>query len=718
MPKRSRRAVLARTLLREQGAAVNPQDTDDVADVMMQENGVVEPETMEPQGETDQPQPGMLRVYDRQGRKTRSVINPENHPKPMVYSRRRMEKAVNAADQALIEELAEAVHNMWMGWAVHAMESVDAKTRRRWKPMMQPYRDLPEAEKQKDRVEAIALLDIVRDEGLQKSRAVLRKSTPGEHWITIHPHGTGANAAGDYVKGHHVLIDGDGRIVGGSIPKSAQGKHITNWWKTDQKQDEPGLSRHLREQGRAHTLTPRHTFVLDANRHPVARDSHEITLGEGHQTEEVRNRTRRGTHPETMPGHLRVRGAAQGRYWLDSAFADKDFLKQAGARWDGDARSWYAPNKDVLHQILADDRHFPHVTIDHNAVYAYDTGETAASAPRSPAQTLDSREAQALPPLEGTPKQVAWADELRAKHLKMIREAAHDILDRRERAGLSAEQSAAAREVLQLAQQWLDRAEQETSAKWWIDHRNKSVGDYLYEVRDYIRQHRTEIAKSRHNAHGRRGVFVRKGSQDHREAETARWQKKTRGMNPNPPVLRKKRPRPGMLPKEAGNPLGSPMQESSMQVLGAITQSKRRSPQPDADWGFDPLANLPGTTAQKKPIGTPNVFMYKSDPQIRAALHDYAALLDAGKSAPVATHLLSQRYPWVQAFDTPRGRDWWAAVRRADLAMPRAFEGLDTEVDPDDENGPRPKRAVFWKETPANLGQGIMAPTGSGGAGR
>jgi hypothetical protein len=239
----------------------------------------------------------------------------------------------------------------------------------------------------------------------------------------------------------------------------------------------------------------------------------------------------------------------------------------------------------------------------------------------------------------------------------------------------------------------------------------------------FIREHHLavkpqELTKSRHNAHGTRGAFVRKGSRDHREAETRRWQAKTRGMNPNVPVVRKKRPRPGMLPTEAGNPLGSPMQESSMQVLGAITASKRRSAQPNADWGFDPLANLPGNTAQKKPVGTPNIFMYKSDPAIQRALHDYRALLEAGKSAATATHLLSQQYPWVQDFDTPRGRDWWAAVRRADLAMPRAFEGLDTEVDPDDENGPRPKRAVFWKENIANLGQGIASQTGSGGAGR
>ena len=43
----------------------------------------------------------------------------------------------------------------------------------------------------------------------------------GQHWITIHPNGVGANAEGEPVKGRHVLIDGDGRIVGGAVPKSA-----------------------------------------------------------------------------------------------------------------------------------------------------------------------------------------------------------------------------------------------------------------------------------------------------------------------------------------------------------------------------------------------------------------------------------------------------------------------------------------------------------------
>lgn len=72
-------------------------------------------------------------------------------------------------DEPLLDALAEAIHNMWMGWAVHAMESVDAKTRRRWKPMLVPYDNLPDEEKQKDRVEAIALLDIARDHQVAKT---------------------------------------------------------------------------------------------------------------------------------------------------------------------------------------------------------------------------------------------------------------------------------------------------------------------------------------------------------------------------------------------------------------------------------------------------------------------------------------------------------------------------------------------------------------------
>ena len=38
---------------------------------------------------------------------------------------------------------------------------------------------------------------------------------------------------------------------------------------------------------------------------------------------------------------------AQDRIWLDVAYAEKDAAKAAGARWDPDARRWYAPRPGI-----------------------------------------------------------------------------------------------------------------------------------------------------------------------------------------------------------------------------------------------------------------------------------------------------------------------------------------------------------------------------------
>lgn len=71
-------------------------------------------------------------------------------------------------EDQLLEKLAESIHNMWMGWAVHASESVDPEIKERWNKMFMPYSDLPEEEKQKDRIEAIAFLDLVRQRKVKK----------------------------------------------------------------------------------------------------------------------------------------------------------------------------------------------------------------------------------------------------------------------------------------------------------------------------------------------------------------------------------------------------------------------------------------------------------------------------------------------------------------------------------------------------------------------
>ena len=1123
------RAVLRRTLLREQGAAVNPQDRDDVADVMMQETGVVDPETMEPQGMTEEPQPGMLRVYNRQGKKTRAVINPMAHPKAMVLSRRALTKTLTDRERATIEDLAEAIHNMWMGWAVHVQDKVDRGTRRRWQPMLVPYSDLPETEKAKDRVEAIAFWDLMQEKAIQKSAArisaiPLRKAESGEHWITIHPHGIGANANGEEIKGRHVLIDGDGKIVGGAVPKSAQGKHITNWWK-DQGKAEPKLHEHLRG-------------------HSIAFTHHEAGLETGHGYREGKNKW---GNPEAEPGHVKVLAGGNvppGYVGLQSAFADKDRIKALGAKFGPqigvNTKAWYLPIEKIPKLL----KEMPHSAVTSLAIARYEawaqahTESTKSAAIKKveaaaaqqaeipkpfqlPAgmkreammhgdlhnyqkagvqflldqkrailghgvglgKTLESITAARAAQEKGagtflilcpssrkygwqdeiqkfsdassvvldaslTPKQqqARWAeidakkpqfiitnyetlqkpelaDKLHALAPNVIADEAHRVKnskakttkgfqqwkdaqyawlltatpfpngqpaetytmlshtqpgvvgswkqfahdhvvfqevktpfgriqkpvalknvpqlreklqkvvqikqmtdpdvglqlpDRRrvdvrldmtkeqskmyhamadqiagDIAGMSDEdfQRASAQVLVRLKrleQIALDpdlvrTPEQRTGdlspkESWAVETITDHLSDpknrgmvvfcdtrlplekvYAALTKDGITAHKITGSESsaqrqeterqfstgkvqvvlatsaaeegmnlQHGSHTlihldvpwvpksitqREGRVHRQGqpnpftthfhvthsrtvedtkqgtlhtkardidallgthqaedlaightlsrqdvlamlghkevkksgprvAQSHGGAASVPLTKsriravvvkagrntqgqfipqrgsasKPPGWRPNP--RRVQRPQSETQPREAGHALGSPMQESSMQVLGAITQSRRRSPQADQGWGFDPRANLPGNTGQPQPVGKPGVFLYKSDPAIRQALDDYRALLEHGKSPATAIQLVHTRYPWVQDFDSTRGRAWWAAVRRADLPRPAAFTDLDTEIDPDEESGSRPKRVVFWKQTPANLGQGIMGQTGSGGAGR
>lgn len=54
-------------------------------------------------------------------------------------------------------------------------------------------------------------------------------ATDADRWITI---GAGKNDWNEST-GRHVKIDEHGNIVGGSVPKSAQGKPINSWWKSN-----------------------------------------------------------------------------------------------------------------------------------------------------------------------------------------------------------------------------------------------------------------------------------------------------------------------------------------------------------------------------------------------------------------------------------------------------------------------------------------------------
>lgn len=197
----------------------------------------------------------------------------------------------------------------------------------------------------------------------------LRKAA-GEHWITIHPHGKGA--VGKYGDSDYrrVLIDGNGNIVGGSVPKELHGQNVREAWRKS-KQPQPHLSRHLTERGVAHTLE----HHMNVRGEPV----HSYTIGEGVQDAEDkwgRTVAARGTVAITRPT-LQPRFGPGLWVHVDSNFEDKDKLKSMGARFDGDRKSWYIPIKDIPDVARA----FQHVSIHPDAAVAYEQALSAAPKP-------------------------------------------------------------------------------------------------------------------------------------------------------------------------------------------------------------------------------------------------------------------------------------------------------------------------------------------------
>lgn len=63
----------------------------------------------------------------------------------------------------LLEELAELEHVKWMEWARHMLAEEQVTTQRvqRWARLLVPYNQLSEQEKEKDRVLARRVLEIL-----------------------------------------------------------------------------------------------------------------------------------------------------------------------------------------------------------------------------------------------------------------------------------------------------------------------------------------------------------------------------------------------------------------------------------------------------------------------------------------------------------------------------------------------------------------------------
>lgn len=69
----------------------------------------------------------------------------------------------------LLEKLSELEHNQWMDWAKSLMEQEKLSKERveRWKKLFIPYKDLPDSEKESDRIYARKILDVFNKKELK-----------------------------------------------------------------------------------------------------------------------------------------------------------------------------------------------------------------------------------------------------------------------------------------------------------------------------------------------------------------------------------------------------------------------------------------------------------------------------------------------------------------------------------------------------------------------
>ena len=98
------------------------------------------------------------------------------------------------------------------------------------------------------------------------------------------------------------------------------------------------------------------------------------------------------------------------------------------------------------------------------------------------AKAAAANQSASLPALIGSPKQIAWAETIRAKALaasgNQIRHDAEELL-----AKSPADKQPMMRAVLEAMRSAKSELEQQTSAKWWIEHRME-----IYPLEMYVRE--------------------------------------------------------------------------------------------------------------------------------------------------------------------------------------------------------------------------------------
>lgn len=188
----------------------------------------------------------------------------------------------------------------------------------------------------------------------------LRLQNAGDHWVTIGAGPYNVNEEGDK-NYRRILLDGSGNVVGGDVPKSAQGKNLGSWWK---KEDASGGKDAMKDTVKDTGLSPeeRNNFVLYAQKLKGAHFKPEDILDkldkigesnpEAHKTAIDAFRADYAQNKDQYSLESARRLSESSREYLSVPYSDKDAAKAGGAKWDKDKRQWYYPDKSAVPPAL------------------------------------------------------------------------------------------------------------------------------------------------------------------------------------------------------------------------------------------------------------------------------------------------------------------------------------------------------------------------------
>lgn len=247
-----------------------------------------------------------------------------------------------------------------------------------------------------------------------------------DRWITL---GGGKENEWGESTGRHVKIDEQGNIVGGALPKSAQGKSVRSWWKSSPSWSPSGKSGAEKPGGEKHSSSAASSTASTAK----SAASGPSVFGK--------------EKPLTISTYYRGAKGWSGGYWGD------EILEASSTGTPGEIKLDYPTDKDWKEKTSKTNRtnyvditikagfkngdpynlDFDHIDRISGRTYGLSkllhekgfkwNGETWTKGKPESAGSAPSG-SSSLPQLRGSEKQIAWAESIRTKKLPVLKKYA------------------------------------------------------------------------------------------------------------------------------------------------------------------------------------------------------------------------------------------------------------------------------------------------------